>query len=184
LESISTFHQRARWQVIAHPPGPKTSAMFPSAECSGPKNLLSDSERFPVVRLGFGVVAGLLEKEREIIQGVGGLGAIRTQTLCQFNCSFRKQTTILPAVEPYKPISTQTNASCLLPPASRLLSPVSCLLSPDFSATARPAERRLLLKSSCASARGMLLTPDSCRLFHTLRKMWVTWHLTTQSRTA
>src|SRR5208337_3892335 len=54
-----------------------------------PKNLLPDPERFLKERFGFGVVPDLLEKEPEVIQGIGGLGVLRTQSaLCHFNRSF------------------------------------------------------------------------------------------------
>ena len=61
-----------------------------------PKNLLPDPERFLVERLGFGVVPDLLEKEPEVIQGIGGLGVLRTPSaLCHFNRSFRNGNRLL-----------------------------------------------------------------------------------------
>src|SRR6202022_4180862 len=55
-----------------------------------PKNLLPDPELFLVEWLGFGVVPDLLENEPKVVQGIGGLGVIWTQSvLCHFNRSFR-----------------------------------------------------------------------------------------------
>jgi hypothetical protein len=38
--------------------------------------LLQDPERFPVERLGFGVVPDLFENEPQVTQGLGGLGKV------------------------------------------------------------------------------------------------------------
>jgi hypothetical protein len=64
--------------------------------CSEPKNFPPDPERFLKERFGFGVVPDLLEKEPEVIQGVGSLGVLRTPSaLCHFNRSFRNGNSLL-----------------------------------------------------------------------------------------
>jgi len=48
-----------------------------------PENLLPDLERFLVERLDLSVVPDLLEKEPEVIQGIGCLGVLLTPSaLC------------------------------------------------------------------------------------------------------
>jgi hypothetical protein len=40
-------------------------------------------------RFGFGVLPDLLEKDREVIQGIGGYGFLAPSALCHFDGPFR-----------------------------------------------------------------------------------------------
>jgi len=90
------LEERFGFGVLVHIPVER-GQLVETLRCAGMFwRLLPDPERFLEERLGFGGVPDLFENEPQVIQGIGGLGMLRTpNALCHFNCSFRNGNRLL-----------------------------------------------------------------------------------------